>query len=116
MKLPYIEVEQDNEDPALIYNVTTKVDGAAGEEWLAWMKEEYIPEMLGTGCFHDAVILQLTEVDDSEGPTFAVQYSSAGRSQYNRFIQLFADDMRRKAEARWGAQIISFGSVLRVVN
>jgi len=116
MKLPYIEIEQDNEDPELIYNVTTKVDQSIAPQWLAWMKDEHIPDLIATGCFTDALILQITEVDDSEGPTYAVQYSSPSRALYNRYIEMYSVSMQKKAEARWGALTISFRTVLRVVN
>ncbi|RYY56520.1 MAG: DUF4286 family protein [Chitinophagaceae bacterium] len=115
MKLPYIEVE-NQDDGQLIYNVTTKVDHSIARQWLAWMKEEHIPDILATGCFTDAQVLQLTEVDESDGPTYAVQYSSPGRDRYNEYITGYAEQMRKKAADRWGALIISFRSVLRVVN
>lgn len=115
MKLPYIEVENPG-DEALIYNVTTKVDHSIAPQWLAWMREEHIPDLLATGCFTDAQLLQLTEVDETDGLTYAVQYSSPGRERYNRYITEFAEPMRKKATDRWGALTISFRSVLRVVN
>lgn len=116
MKLPYIEIQQDPEDPAIIYNVTTKVLDVISRDWLVWMKEVHIPDILATGCFNNAVILQLTEVDDSEGPTYAVQYAAPSKAMYNRYVSSFAEGMRQKAEAEWGNQIISFRTVLRVVN
>ena len=115
MKLPYIITDQP-EDPALIYNVTTKVDHSIATDWVEWMKATHIPAMIATGCFEKGLMLQLTEVDESEGPTYAVQYSAASRALYNRYIQVYAESLRKQAEAKWGALIISFRTVLRVVN
>ena len=53
----------------IIYNVTIKVQESIKAEWLTWLKAEHIPEVIATGCFTHAVILQLLEVDTSEGPT-----------------------------------------------
>ena len=116
MRLPYIEIQRDKENPAIIYNVTTKVDASVSAGWLVWMKEEHIPEMIATGCFDDAVILQMIEVDDSEGPTFAVQYAAPSKALYNTYIRSFASSMQQKALQQWGNLIISFRSVLQVVN
>ena len=116
MKLPYIELDREHDDPAIIYNVTTKVETSVSADWIRWMQEVHIPEIIGTGCFEKAMILQLTEVDESEGPTFAVQYSAQSKAMYNRYVSSFADGLRKKAEAKWGARIISFRTVLRVVN
>ncbi|HEY6503195.1 MAG TPA: DUF4286 family protein [Chitinophagaceae bacterium] len=100
----------------LVYNVTTKVEHSIAEAWLAWLKEEHIPDLVATGCFTNAVILQLTETDDTEGPTYAVQYYTGSKEQYNRYIEQYADVMRKKATDKWGNKFISFRTVMTVVN
>jgi len=100
----------------LIYNVTIKVDASIATAWIPWLKEEHVPEVLGTGCFTKAVIMQLLEVDDSEGPTFAIQYFAESRSQYDDYIEKFAGIMRQKSFDQWGNKFIAFRSVMQVVN
>jgi hypothetical protein len=100
----------------IIYNVTTKIESAIKDEWLTWLKEEHIRDILNTGCFINANILQLLETDDSEGPTFAIQYHAESKALYNRYIEMFAGIMRQKAIDKWGGRFISFRSVMQVVN
>ena len=100
----------------IVYNITTKVSTAIHEAWLEWMTEEHIPEILATGCFTDASILQLLEIDDSEGPTFAVQLKADSKALYNRYVEQFAPELKQKSFAKWGDQFISFRSVMKVVN
>ncbi len=100
----------------IIYNVTIKVHDSIKEEWLAWLKEEHIPDVLSTGCFTDARIFQLLEVDDSEGPTYAIQYYAGSKALYNRYINQFAGIMRQRSFDKWGDKFIAFRSVLQVVN
>lgn len=101
---------------AIVYNVTTKVAEPVAEEWLQWMKKEHIPEIIGTGCFTHAVILRLIEVDETEGPTYAVQFFSESKALYNRYIEKFSEEKRKTTHAKWGSDVISFRSVLQVVN
>lgn len=105
-----------NDEGAVVYNVTTKASRAIADQWLSWLKKEHIPDIIGTGCFTYATILQLIEVDESEGLTYAVQYHAESKTLYNRYIETFAESMRKKAIEKWGDQFISFRSVLRVVN
>ena len=58
----------------IIYNITIKVQPSIKNDWLQWLQNEHIPGMIQTGCFTKATILHLLEIDDSEGPTYAVQY------------------------------------------
>ncbi|HNF00883.1 MAG TPA: DUF4286 family protein [Ferruginibacter sp.] len=100
----------------IIYNVTVKVDNSIGDAWLQWLKEEHIPEVVGTGCFTHAVVLQLIEVDNSDGPTYAIQYHAPSKGLYNTYIEQHAPRMRQKGIDKWGDRFVAFRSVLQVVN
>jgi hypothetical protein len=100
----------------IVYNVTTKVTPAIHNNWLQWIKEEHIPDIISTGCFTHATVLQLLDVDDSEGPTFTVQYFTASKSLYNNYIAAHAEKMRQKAFDKWGDQFIAFRSLMQVIN
>lgn len=100
----------------IIYNVTIKIQSAILQQWLIWLKEEHIPEILNTGCFTQSNVLQLLETDDSEGPTYALQFHAESKAQYNRYIELFSAGLRKKSYEKWGDQFIAFRSVMQVVN
>lgn len=100
----------------LIYNITTKVDHSIADAWLQWMKEEHIPEVIATGCFSQSRILRLLEVDETDGLTFAIQYEAESKAQYNRYIDNYAGELRKKAIEKWGGLIIAFRSVMQVVE
>src|SRR5688572_15188549 len=100
----------------IIYNVTVKVENAIAASWLNWLKEEHIPDIIATGCFTHASVARLIETDDTEGPTYAVQYHTESKALYNRYITQFADEMRKKAFDKWGNQFIAFRSVMEVVH
>ena len=100
----------------IVYNVTIKIQESIKENWLHWLKEEHIPDIISTGCFTHAVILQLLEVDDTEGPTYAVQYFSENKGLYNNYIENHAATMRQKGFDKWGGKFITFRSVMQVVN
>jgi hypothetical protein len=99
-----------------IYNVTIKVDDAIKYEWLNWLQEEHIPEVISTGCFRQAAVLRLLEVDDTEGPTYTIQYQAESKALYNQYIDRFAGLMRQKSFDRWGDKFIAFRSLMQVVN
>lgn len=99
-----------------IYNVTIKIQEAIHEPWLQWLKEEHVPEVLASGCFTNATIVRLLEVDDSEGPTYAVQYIAESKALYNRYIENFAGILRQKSFDKWGNQFMGFRSLMQVIN
>lgn len=99
-----------------IYNVTTKVDWTIHEAWLEWMKEEHMQEVVATGCFTHHRLLRLLEVDETEGPTYAVQYFADSKSSYNRYVEKYSTELRKKTVDKWGQRMIAFRSVMQVVD
>ncbi|HEU4902645.1 MAG TPA: DUF4286 family protein [Flavisolibacter sp.] len=101
---------------AIIYNVTVKVEAGIAEAWLKWLQGEHIPDIMRTGCFTDSKVVRLLEVDDSEGPTYAIQYSAPSKADYNRYISLHSSQMQQKSYQKWGDRFIAFRSVMQVVS
>lgn len=99
-----------------IYNVTIKLDEAIHGQWLPWLQQEHIPDVIATGCFTKATILKLLEIDDSEGPTYAIQYFAESKALYNWYIEKFAPEMRQRSFDKWGNQFVAFRSVMQVVD
>lgn len=98
----------------LIYNVTIKVDWDISADWLEWLKSEHIPEVMDTGCFHKFQLVRVMQTDETEGPTYAVQYYSEGYSHYNRYIEVFAPVLREKTFEKWGNKFIAFRSLMEI--
>jgi len=99
-----------------IYNVTIKIQEPIHEVWLQWLKEEHIPEILATNCFSKALTVRLLEIDDSEGPTYAIQYYTESKAAYNLYIEKHSALLRKKSFDKWGNRFIAFRSLLQVVN
>ena len=100
----------------IIYNVTLKVDHSIAEPFIKWMKEEHIHDVVNTGCFTHATVFHLMEADDEEGITYAIQYHAKDHADYKRYIENFADKMRKNTIDKWGNKFIAFRTVMRAVN
>ncbi len=100
----------------LIYNITTKMVAGIEDAWLEWAKTEFIPGAIASGCFNSGRVMRLLDVDDEEGPTYAIQLEFTERKQYDRWNEEYAGASTDEAFRRWGNQFISFKSLLAIVN
>jgi hypothetical protein len=100
----------------VVYNITTKVHASIDAAWLQWQQEEHIPEIMATGFFTAYKLFRLLEQDDSEGNTYAVQYTAHTEKQYHLYTIEQAELLRQKAFKKWGDKTISFRSVLEVIQ
>jgi hypothetical protein len=100
----------------IIYNVTVKVHASIAAQWLQWMVEEHAPEIIATHCFTDYNVVKLLEVDDSEGPTYAIQYRADSMEDYQRYIDVYGNTLRQKSFDKWGNAFVAFRTLMQVVK
>ncbi len=100
----------------IVYNVTTNVSWAIHDDWLQWLKQEHIPRMLETGCFFESRILRLLDIDDEQGPTYALQWHALSSEDYQVFVSQYAASVFQNTNERWGNELIAFSSVMEVLH
>lgn len=100
----------------IIYNVTVNVENEIAEQWLKWLKEVHVSEVVGTGCFTNARILKLCDTNEAEGVTYTVQYAANTLRDYENYLEKYANEMRQKAFDKWGNRFIAFRTVMEVIH
>jgi predicted secreted acid phosphatase len=98
----------------IIYNVTIKLTHDIHKEWVRWMKEEHMPEILNIGLFSDSRLCRLLEQDEKEGVTYVAQYFCDNMDDYNDYIKEHAPAMREKGLKKFGDQFIAFRTVMKI--
>lgn len=99
----------------VVYNVTVKTNPEITKEWIGWMHEEHIPEMMGTGLFTSFRFCRLLEQDETEGVTFSVQYTCESLVEYETYINSHSPAIRAKSLNRFGDQVIAFRTVMETI-
>lgn len=101
----------------IIYNVTLNVEEGIVAEWLQWMQQIHIPEVMATGCFTGHRFMRLlTTGEGEEGSTFAVMYELESMDDYVRYQNEFAPEMRGKGEALFGNRFYAFRTLLETIE
>ncbi len=100
----------------IIYNITCKVDWDVHTQWYEWVREQYIPQMVESGLFRQGQLVKLLDLDESEGPTYAIQFSGVSLGDYRLYMSDPALAGLRNAQNRWADAVVSFGSVMQVME
>jgi hypothetical protein len=100
----------------LVYNISIKVNHAILSDWIKWQTEEHIPEIMATALFDEYKFFRLLETDETEGPTFVIQYFTNARKNYDEYILKHATQLRKKALQKWGNGFIAFRTLLESVQ
>ena len=100
----------------IVYNVTCNVGIQMAEEWLNWMQEVHIPEVMQTGCFTDCKILKLlTDAEDNEGVNYAIQYTADSLEVYQHYRDQFGPILQDKNKEKYGDTVLAYRSLLEVI-
>ena len=100
----------------VIYNITYSVPIGLDQDWLNWMQHVHIPEILATGCFERHNLLQLLEMDESEGKTYALQLHAKTEQDYRAYLLQHAPSLRVAARTQWGDEIMGFRTLMAVLQ
>lgn len=92
------------------------MDHTVCDAWLQWQKEINIPEIMDSGLFYEHRFYQLLEHDDEEGRTFVTQFLTNLRSDYDKYLNEYAPELRKKNSEKWGNHVVSFRSLLQNVQ
>lgn len=93
-----------------------KVDWEIHDDWLNWLKNYHIPAIIDYKCFKEAKLLKLQEIDESDGATYAIQFFAESKSDYNRYIKLFANEIYTIEQKFWGTKVFSFATLMEVLE
>ncbi len=99
----------------LIYNVTVGIDKRIEQEWLLWMKEVHVPDVMRTNMFTGHKMYKILTTEDEESVSYAIQYSATSLNEIERYLEEFAPALREDVKKKFGDQQASFRTLLQEV-
>ncbi|MEP0984815.1 DUF4286 family protein [Ekhidna sp.] len=100
----------------ILYNVTVNIDKEVETDWITWMKETHIPEVMDTGFFSEYRMMKmLSQEQDETGTTYAIQYMTETLGHLEDYLNSVAPKIQKKSIIRYGTKMAAFRTVLEEV-
>ena len=100
----------------IIYNVTVNIDHDVHDEWLEWMKEVHIPDVMNTGLFVENRILKVLADENSGGVTYSIQYTCRTIEDYKKYEKFHAPALRAAHQEKYSNKFVAFRTLLESVD
>jgi hypothetical protein len=100
----------------LLYNVTITVDLEVHEDWLRWMRETHIPDVMSSGMFISYRISRLLGHEHADSEIYTVQYLVKDMAHLRRYQEDFAPELQRQHWARYEGKFAAFRTVMEVID
>ena len=99
----------------LLYNVTVGVDHDIESEWLAWMKQKHIPDVMKTGMFESFRIYKVLHDQDDGTTSYSVQYFARNIDNVQQYLEVFAPVLIEEHRKRFANKHVAFRTLLEEV-
>lgn len=96
-----------------IYNVTVNIEKQILEDWLEWMKNIHIPEVLATGMFKSCLLNKVL-IDEEQGITYAVQYTAKDMQSLRLYQEMYAPGLKQQTLKKFGDKCVAFRTILQI--
>ena len=99
----------------IIYNVTLKIAKSVRVEWLEWMKNKHIPDVMKTNMFVSSQISRILGEDETEATTYAIQYTCKDMKTLQEYQEKYALALQAEHSERYKDKYIAFRTLLEVI-
>jgi len=99
----------------ITYSVEIAIDPGIEAEWLAWMQQLHIPDVLRSGCFSECRVHKVLETERTE-PTYVLQYRCGSLADYHRYRDNFAPARQKEHSERYAGRFRASRQLLEDVG
>ena len=99
----------------ILYNVTINIDYDVHDEWLDWMKNKHIPDVLKTGLFIENKICRILAEEDG-GKSYSIQYFLKNMDDYYTYQKEYASSLQLEHTQKYEGKFATFRTILEVVH
>lgn len=100
----------------LLYNVTITIDLDAHADWLRWMRETHIPDVMATGMFISYRMSRLIGHEHTDSEIYTMQYLVRDMEHLQRYMQEFAPELQRQHQQRYDGKYAAFRTVMEMID
>ena len=100
----------------IIYNVTINIDQSVHDEWLKWMQEKHIADMLATGKFSSARLVKVLVNEALEGKTYSAQFTTDSKETLQQYYNDDAPRLREEGLSLFGDKMLAFRTELELIS
>jgi Domain of unknown function (DUF4286) len=100
----------------IIYNVTINIDESVHQQWLTWLKNKHINQVLATGLFSKAKLVKVLVEEEMGGTTYSIQYYTNSMTKLQDYYKNHAPRLRQEGLQLFGDKMLAFRTELEVLE
>lgn len=99
----------------LLYNVTVGVDKEIEQEWLQYIREKHIRNVMDTGLFLDSKIYKVLHDQNEDTISYSIQYFARSIEDIQQYLEVFAPVLIEEHRKKFLNRHVAFQTLLEEV-
>jgi hypothetical protein len=99
----------------LLFNETIGIDKEVETEWIQWMKQVQIPQVMKTGMFRDFKIYKVLHDAEDGTISYSVQYFADSIDNVQQYLEVFAPKLVEEHRRRYHNRHVAFRTLLEEI-
>ena len=100
----------------ILYNVTINIHESVHDQWMQWMQEKHINDVLATGKFSAARMVKVLVEEEMGGTTYSIQYTTDSKATLERYYEEDAPRLREEGLRLCGDKMLAFRTELELIS
>lgn len=100
----------------IIYNVTINIHESVHQQWMDWMQNKHIADVLATGKFTSARMVKVLVEEEMGGVTYSIQYTTDSKETLERYYREDAPRLREEGLRLFGDKMLAFRTELELIS
>lgn len=99
----------------VLYNVTIGIDTEVEQEWLKWIKEKHISDVMATGMFKEYKIFKVLNQEEESTVSYSVQYFAESIEKVVEYLDNYAPPLVEEHRKKFENRHVAFRTLLEQV-
>jgi phosphoribosylamine-glycine ligase len=100
----------------ILYNVTINIHESVHDQWMQWMQEKHINDVLATGKFSSARMVKVLVEEEMGGTTYSIQYTTDSKETLQKYYDEDAPRLRDEGYRLFGEKMLAFRTELELIS
>jgi hypothetical protein len=98
----------------IVYNETIIVEEASYENWISYIRQVHIPEVMATGYFDSYKVLNVID-SPNEGVTTCVQYNTDSEERFAQFYNQHLQGLHKAHHELYENKYVLYSSLMETI-
>lgn len=99
----------------ILYNVTANVDPSVHDDWLQYMKNQHIADVMATQCFTENRFFKILSTQFEGELSYSIQYLCHDMHMLHEYQQKHAPRLQAEHSTKFGDKVLAFRTILETV-